>query len=160
MPETQEKFQQAVMSVLEVVMFENWLRFYFIVEQRGESELKIELPQKSLERIRELYPELYPLAAKINNRPVDFEVSRQAVLTHLLEDVEGSSLAKGEAQKILQSATFQTRLNLFHTWEQIHEDQLDQGFADFGAWKQLFAKWLDTPGAKELAKQMLAQVRK
>ena len=33
MPEQQEQFQNAVFQVLEAVMFENWLRFYFITEK-------------------------------------------------------------------------------------------------------------------------------
>ena len=33
MPEQQEQFQNAVWQVLEAVMFENWLRFYFISEK-------------------------------------------------------------------------------------------------------------------------------
>ena len=33
MPKEQEQFQQAVVSILEAVMFENWLRFYFIAEK-------------------------------------------------------------------------------------------------------------------------------
>lgn len=155
MPEAQENFQKAVAEVLETVMFESWLRFYFICEQPGEGdqELKIELPQKSIDRIRELYPRLYPLAEKMNGKTVDFEISRASVLNHLMEEVEGKILPKGETQKILQSSTFQTKLNLFHAWERIHEDQLDRGFAEFGAWRNLFASWLETPGAKELARQ-------
>lgn len=153
MPEAQESLQKAVGDVLEAVMFENWLRFYFIAEPE-EGKLKIELPEKSLARAKELYPRLYPLAEKMNGKPVDFEISRKAVLAHIMEEMEGKSLPQGEAQRILQSATFQIRLNLFHTWEQLHENQLDQGFMEFGAWRSLFAKWLETPGARELEKKL------
>lgn len=154
MPAEQDKFQKAVEDALEVVMFENWLRFYFISGDE-ESGLRLELPDKSLERIRELYPSLYPLADKMNGKAVDFEISRNSVLAHLAEEVEGRTIPKGELQKVLQSATFQARLELFHTWEQIHEDQLDQGFAEFGAWRKLFARWLETPGARELEEKLL-----
>ena len=151
MPEAQEQFQKGVDAVIEAVMFENWLRFYFIEE--GE-ELALRLPQKSLERIRDLYPSLYPLAEELNDHKVDFETSRSAVLRHIAEKIEGHAIPQGEAQKILQNGLFQRRLQLFHVWEQLHEDQLDQGLMEFGAWKSLFAKWLKTPGAGELAKKI------
>lgn len=153
MPEAQQEFQKKVAALLEVAMFENWLRFYFIKEQ-NDNELILELPEKSLERIAELYPSLLPLAQSMNGKPVDFETSRNAVLTHILNHVDGQSMPRGEAQRILSSATFQVRLQLFHTWEQIHEDQLDQ-FMEFGAWRNLFAQWLETPGAAELARKLI-----
>lgn len=160
MPEAQEEFQKIVGELLEVAMFENWLRFYFIHESaeagNKQPELAIELPQKALTRIRELYPGLYPLAKKLDGKIINFETSRDAVLHHILEEMDGKTLAKGEAQQALQSLTFQIKLELFHTWEQMHEDQLDNGFLEFGAWKNLFARWLETPGAKELGRKLLA----
>lgn len=157
MPAEQEIFQKAVADVLEAVMFENWLRFYFISEVGPDGELKIELPEKSLARIKEQYPGLYPMAAKLNGKMVDFEVSRKAVLDHIIEELEGKAFAKGYGRQILQSSAFQVRLQLFHTWEQLHEDQLDKGFAEFGAWKALFSKWLESPGAQELATKLSEQ---
>ena len=156
MPAEQETFQKSVADVLEAVMFENWLRFYFIGET-GPDELKIELPEKSLARIRELYPRLYPMAEALNGKTVDFEVSRKAVLDHIINELEGKAFASGYGRQILQSSAFQVRLQLFHAWEQLHEDQLDRGFAEFGAWQSLFAKWLETPGAREMAKKLAEQ---
>lgn len=152
----QEEFQSRVATLLEVAMFENWLRFYFIKEVPDSDELKLELPEKAMERIRELYPALYPLAEALDGKPIDFETSRNAVLHHVLNHVEGTLWPQGVAQSILQSATFQTKLQLFHIWEQVHEDQLDRGFSEFGAWKQLFARWLETPGARELGKKLMS----
>lgn len=157
MLEEQKDFQKQVAALLEVAMFENWLRFYFIEEIQDSDVLKISLPDKALHRIKELYPGLYPMAESLNGKEVDFESSRQAVLRHILNEIEGKTMPQGAAQSILQSKTFQVRLQLFHIWEQMHEAQLDQGFAEFGAWKNLFAQWLETPGAQELAKKMMAE---
>lgn len=148
-------FQKQVNDVLEVVMFENWLRFYFIQQGADENDLKIVLPAKTRDRIAELYPGLNPLAEKLDGRAIDFETSRNSVIDHIMKELEGKSLPKGGAAKILQSSTFQTRLHLFHTWEQLHEDQLDNGFQEFGAWRSLFAQWLQTPGAQKLENQMM-----
>ncbi len=153
MPQTE--FQKNVAAILEVVMFENWLRFYFIAEE-GDS-LKIGLPAKSLERIRELYPNLAPLAEKMDGRPVDFEISRNSVLEHIINHIDGKTMPQGEAQRLLQSRVFQAQLQLFHTWEQLHEDQLDNGFQEFGAWKQLFGQWQETQGASELRDRLMGK---
>ena len=75
MPQEQEQFQKTVDQVLEAVMFENWLRFYFISEkpdapahEDGEAPLFMAVPVKGMERISELYPHLLPLADAMNAR--------------------------------------------------------------------------------------------
>lgn len=151
----QAEFQKYVADILEVAMFENWLRFYFIEENPDDETLKLQIPVKSMERIGELYPALQPLAEKMNGNPIDFQISRDNVLSHIMNEMEGKVLPQGEAQRVLQSATFQTRLQLFHTWEQLHEDQLDSSFMEFGAWRNLFAQWRETAGARELEQKLL-----
>lgn len=154
---SQTEFQKYVTDILEVVMFENWLRFYFIAEEANDTDLRLELPPRSKERICELYPELSALAEALDGKKVTFEISRDSVLQHIMNHLEGKTIPRGEAQRVLQSATFQTKLQLFHTWEQLHENQLESGFQEFGAWRSLFAQWLDTPGARDLAKKLLSQ---
>lgn len=164
----QEKnvFRDEVERLLEVVMFENWLRFYFIREVREPGPdnreeappLAMELPDKALEKIKNLYPHLYPLARELNGKEIDFELSRKAVITYVMENLDGKKMPRGEAQRVLSSATFQTELQLFHNWVQIHESQLDQGFADFAAWQNLFGQWKESPGARELAENIKASL--
>lgn len=162
MSEGKAAFKDEVKLVLEVLMFENWMRFYFIKEEPVATEdgkeeavnLKMELPEKTLDKIKELYPDLYPLAKEMNGRNIDFETSRTAVLAYVMEAVDGVKMPRGEAQRILSSATFQTDLQLFHTWLQMHETQLDQGFAPFDVWRDMFAKWKESPAALELAENM------
>lgn len=159
MPEAQEEFQNAVADILRVVMFENWLRFYFISEEENgqdkEKDLRIDLPDKSLKKISELYPDLLPLAEKLNNRHIDFSTSRNAVLTFVLDWLDGKKLPRGLAQTVFSSSTFQARLQLFYAWLQMHEDQLDMGFVDFSTWLDLFYKWKSSPGARELEEKLL-----
>ncbi len=162
MAEEKITFKDEVKLILEVVMFENWMRFYFIKEEETKSEdgkedlvsLKMELPEKTLEKIKELYPDLYPLAKEINGRNIDFETSRTAVLAYIMEALDGTKMPKGEAQRALSSATFQMDLQLFHTWLQMHEAQLDQGFAPFDVWRDMFSKWKESPAALELAENI------
>lgn len=153
MPREQEEFRKGVEEVLQAAMFENWLRFYFLKEEEredGESVLVMKLPEKSLEKIRELYPGLLPLAESLNNKVVDFESSRNAVLMYVLDHLDGKSLERGTIRTVLESAAFQVRLQMFHAWVQLHEDQLDQSFMDFGTWQKLFEEWAKSPAATEL----------
>lgn len=169
MPEAQEEFRNAVEQALEAVMFESWLRFYFIEElppeqggkapgdaetQEGAERLAIRVPEKGMARIAELYPNLLPLAESMNGNEVDFETSRRAVCTFVLGHLDGKTMPRDMAAVVFSSATFQIELQLFHAWLQLHEAQLDQGFQEFGAWRSLFAQWCATPGARELKEKL------
>ena len=161
MPEEQNEFQGAVASVLEAVMFENWLRFYFISEkpeesapEDGEAPLFMGVPVKGMERIAELYPHLLPMADAMNGKEVTFETSQRAICSFIAAHVEGKSIARESAAMIFNSASFQVQMQLFNTWVQIHEDQLDRAFTEFGAWRKLFDEWRQSPGARELAEKL------
>ena len=161
MPEQQEQFQNAVFQVLEAVMFENWLRFYFITEKPeetagpdGETPLCQAVHETGKVRMQQLSPHLLPMAEDMNGPEVDFETSRRAVCTFVLDNLDGKSLPKDMTSTIFESATFQVQMQLFNAWVQMHESQLDQGFLEFGAWRKLFTQWRETPGAKELANRL------
>lgn len=161
MPTEQEQFHNSVAAVLEAVMFENWLRFYFISEKletektSEEPQLFMSIPVKSMERISEEYTHLFPLADSMNGKPVDFDVSQRAICHFVLEHVDGKVMPQDTAAMIFASATFQVQMQLFNTWVQIHEEQLDKSFVEFGTWRSLFAKWQKEPGAKELSEKLL-----
>lgn len=152
MPKEQEDFRNAVEAVLDAVIFENWLRFYFIVDKgEGEEEkLFIEIPEKGLEKIKNLYPQYLPLAQNLQNREIDFQTSQKAVCTFVLAHLDGHVFPQNMAQTVLSSAAFQLQMQLFNAWVQMHEDQLDQGFLQFDQWLDLFSQWRNGPGAREL----------
>lgn len=167
MPIEQEQFQHAVQAVLEAVMFENWLRFYFVTEKPeaepaadGQTPLFIAVPVKGMERIGSLYPHLLPMAEEMNGNVIDFEASRRAVCNFVLEHVDGKSMPRDTAAMIFESATFQVQLQMFNAWVQMHEDQLDNTFVEFGAWRKLFAQWQQEPGARELAEKISLSLNK
>lgn len=166
MPKAQEDFQNAVLTVLEVVMFENWLRFYFISEKPdvppdgdGQTPLFIAIPVKGMERIGELYPHLLPMAEAMNGREVTFEISRRAVCNHVLEHVDGKRIPRDMAGIVFESALFQARMQMFNTWVQVHESQLDEHFFEFGAWRKLFAEWSASPAARELEQKLMVSAQ-
>ena len=93
MPEEQERFHNAVAAMLNSVMFENWLRFYFLREDEvseGKYVLSIAIPEKALDRIRERFFEFYPMAEELNGRELTLDVSRSAVCNFIRDTYEGS----------------------------------------------------------------------
>ncbi|MDR2574369.1 MAG: hypothetical protein LBC94_08545 [Desulfovibrio sp.] len=162
MPTQQETFQNSVAQVLEAVMFENWLRFYFITEKTEAAPagndpppLFIAIPDKGMERIREDYAHLLPMAEALNGQEAGFEASRRAVCAFVLEHLDGKAIPKDTAGIVLESATFQTQLQLFNLWVQSHEAQLDENFLGFSAWRSLFAKWQQNTEVHSLAEKLL-----
>jgi hypothetical protein len=159
MPAQQEAFQKAVEQILEAVMFENWLRFYFISEKTGGAPARddgaplfIAVPDKGMERIRKEYAHLLPMAEAVNGRNADFETSRRAVCAFVLEQLDGKTMPRDMAGLVLESATFQAQLQLFNVWVQSHENQLDEGFLDFAAWRSLFAGWRQSAAARGISR--------
>jgi len=143
-------FQQAVRQILEVIMFENWLRFYFISEPAGGG-LALAVPEQGLARIRERYPRFMPLVEEMNGREISFELSRRAVCTFVATQHDGKDMPVNMADSVLDSAGFQLEMQLFNNWVQGHEEQLDKNFLDFSAWQRLFAEWRNSDKVKEWA---------
>ena len=98
MPEEQERFHNAVAAMLNSVMFENWLRFYFLREDEvseGKYVLSIAIPEKALDRIRERFFEFYPMAEELNGRELTLDVSRSAVCNFIRDTYEGDLIPQG-----------------------------------------------------------------
>lgn len=154
MSQQAQLFAQAVQHILEAVMFENWLRFYFITEKPGDEEkekLFIAVPEQGMRRISELHTQLLPLAESLNGKEIDFETSRSAICTYVVTEVDGKRIPRNMADMVFASDTFQMETQLFNTWVQAHETQLDQGFLDFSAWKKMFAEWRQSDAVKDWA---------
>ena len=77
-----DNFITAVQDVCEVLMFENWMRFYFIQENE-KKELIIHIPEAGMKRIEEAHPNLFPLAENLNDEVITADSSRQAICTTL-----------------------------------------------------------------------------
>jgi hypothetical protein len=139
--------QQSTRQILEVVMFENWLRFYFLSEKEGGA-LALAVPEQGLMRIRERHPQLVPLAEELNGKEVSFELSREAVCAFVAARFDGKA---APVNVVLDGADFQLELRLFNTWVQGHEEQLDKSFLDFSAWTRLFEQWRNSDKVKAWA---------
>lgn len=150
-------FAKAVQDILEAVMFENWLRFYFITEKpESPGSLFIAIPEQGMKRIEELYPHMHSLAEEVNGKEITFETSRAALCTFVVTELDGKRIPRNMADMVFDSSTFQVEMQLFNTWVQGHEAQLDEGFLDFGMWRKLFAEWRAQEAVNEWATQLIA----
>ncbi|MDR2695710.1 MAG: hypothetical protein LBC79_04950 [Deltaproteobacteria bacterium] len=148
-------FQEAVRRILEVVMFENWLRFYFLTEPEGGG-LALAVPEQGLARIREQHPHFIPLVEELNGREISFELSRRAVCTFVAAQLDGKAMPVNTADSVLDSAGFQLEVHLFNSWVQGHEEQLDRNFVDFSSWARLFEQWRNSGKVKAWAAGLAA----
>lgn len=153
-----EIFAQSVQHILEAVIFENWLRFYFITEKpladTQEDALYIAVPEQGMARMRELYPHLLPLAESLQGKEITFDVSRTALCTYVVTELDGKRIPRNMSDTVFDSSTFQMEMHLFNTWVQAHEAQLDKGFLDFTAWKNLFQEWRASEAVQEWTAQL------
>lgn len=155
MSEKLSPFANAVQHVLEAVIFENWLRFYFISEKPdAPDDLFLAVPEQAMQRIQEQYPHMYPMALALNTQAIDFETSRRTLCTFVVTELDGKVIPAEMGVKVFDSTTFQTEMQLFNTWVQAHEEQLDRAFMDFGMWRSLFAEWRTSDAVKEWATQL------
>lgn len=148
------EFTRAVEDICEVLMFEHWLRFYFINESES-GELSITIPEAGMTRLREAHPHLLPLAEELNGVPISAEASQRAICTFIAGHLDGNKLKEGVTATVFESSTFQMENQLFNIWIQSHEDQLDAQFVDFATWRSLYAAWRNS----EKVLQQIANVR-
>jgi hypothetical protein len=140
------EIEAAAGRVADVIMFENWLRFYFISEE-GDT-LFIRLPEKAMEQIRQRSP-YSNLAVMLNNEEIDHQRSLKAVCAFISGGFGGVTLPDTVLAAIFDSPKFQLDLQLFTHWLQSHEEKLDERFMEFTEWQQAFALWKDSPEAQQ-----------
>ncbi len=158
MPEEQKRFHEATEGMLEAVMFENWLRFYFLCEEErpGEEEpgLRVVIPERAMERIRGLYGPLARLAEAVNGEEATLARSRDAVCDYIRTEMEGELIPAGSVASYFDTRAFQTALQLFNVWVQACEDFLDRQFLDFGQWRSNFQAWRASDQGRSVAAQI------
>lgn len=151
-----QDFHDAVSRMLEVVMFENWLRFYFIAEENDK--LVIRLPKKSMEQLRARYASLYGLAEDLNGLEIDHQTSLRSVCMFVAKEIDGRAMSEDLIARVLDSPQFHIELQLFGSWVQAHEEQLDEHFLEFKSWREKFSAWEQTPEVRQYVKDLMEKM--
>lgn len=143
-----DKTQEALEDISEVFKFELWLRFYFIEEDNGS--LRIDLDDQVIEKMGSVYGHLAKLASSLNRVVLNPVVCQEKIVEHLMDQFDGKKYEIGYIPKILDSAAFKTENQLFNTWTQLHEDQLDKTILSFDKWKELYDQWKQSESARKM----------
>ncbi len=151
------EFDEAVSRITQVVMFENWLRFYFITEEE-DGKLLIRLPEKALEQLKARYASFYGLAESLNNREIDHQTSVNEVCLFVATEIDGKSLSEQMINRVFDSTQFQVELQLFSAWVQAHEEMLDENFVEFNVWLERYAAWKQTDEVEAHRKSIVSHM--
>lgn len=149
-------FENAVERIVQVVMFENWLRFYFISEE--EDTLLIRVPEKGMFMLQKHYPTFYGLAEGLNNREITHAASLNEVCLFVASEVSGNALPEALVSRVFDSPAFQIELQLFSSWVQNHESLLDERFMEFKEWLAQYDLWRKSDEVQACRKRMEEQV--
>lgn len=149
---------KAIQDVLEVMQFENWLRFYFARDEEGKVFIRV--PEQAQTKIREDYPQFFELVETLNDKPIDYETSQQTVCSFVVRIYDGSKYKRGLIASTLSKERFQEEMQLFYVWLQIHEAQLDQAPLDFATWREIWTEWRNSDEVKEKMAAHQARKRK
>ncbi len=148
-----KEFLKAVEDAAEIMQFENWLRFYFIMEDE-ESGLAIIIPDSAMQNIQEGYPHLWELAENLNHKPIDYQSSVAQVCSFVVQKLDGAKYRAGTVSEVFDSRSFQDLMQFFNLWLQSHESQLDQSFLEFSQWRELFREWMGSDDVRAYLKEV------
>lgn len=133
------RFKKAKQALCEVLMFEHWIRFYFVKEK--ESKLSIDIPDEAMAYIRESHGHLTELAEKLNHAEIDYQSSRKTVCNFVGEKLDGAQFGADIVPKVLDDGDFKIEMYLFGLWLKGHETYLDEQTRPFCEWTEMFEGW-------------------
>ncbi|MDR0338957.1 MAG: hypothetical protein LBH65_01625 [Desulfovibrio sp.] len=148
------EFANALSRISSVVMFENWLRFYFIAEE-GDS-LYLRLPEKAMDQIRNRYADFHELAEHLNNREITHDASLKEVCLFVAGSFNDKPLPEQLIARVFDSPEFHLEMQFFSYWVQAHEEQLDAAFMEFSEWRKSFSAWKETDAVRDYADNLAA----
>jgi hypothetical protein len=147
-------FALAVKDIVEVFMFEHWLRHYYVVEKDGR--LFIEVPQEDLTRVYEREEHLAPLVDMLNNEEISYEKCQATVGAFVGARYDGSKYGGDTVARAMDSKTFKIEMYVFGVWLKGHEAYLDERKMDFAEWREMYQGWNALDQVKEYRKKLMA----
>lgn len=143
--------QENLLHAVDLVFFEQWLRFYFIAEEEGK--LYLRMPEDELAKAHRLCPDLVGVAEALNNREIDHQAALEALCESMMRGPH--ALSGAQWAEILAGQDFRLTLQLLSFWVQAEEDSLDAEILPFHDWKRRFLDWRETPSVKDYAARLL-----
>ncbi len=131
--------KNAVQDTLEIFQFDQWLRFYFVVEK--DDQLRIEIPEDAMQVIKELDAHLYRFADMVNNAITDYKRSQDNICAFVASRLDGQKYERTVLPQVFDNATFKVEMYMYNVWLKMHESHLDAEYVDFVGWKEMYDGW-------------------
>lgn len=139
--------KNAVKDALEIFQFDQWLRFYFVVEKDGG--LWIEIPDDAMEYINTEYPEMHRMADMVNNAVIDYKRSQENVCSYVAARLDGQKYEATILPQVFDNSIFKVEMYIFNVWLKMHEQHLDEEYMNFDGWLEMYQGWNDLDEVKE-----------
>lgn len=133
------RYDRAVADVIEVIMFDQWMRHYFTTERDGK--LFLEIPEDVLDEVRREHPALFTLAEPVNNAELTYKKCQDNICTYMASSLDGSKYADGVVATVFDSKPFKIEQYVFSLWLKGHEAYLDAERRSFSEWKEMYENW-------------------
>lgn len=151
---TKDVYAEAATDIAAVFRFEQWLRFYFIVEKNGS--LFLEIPAEELKKIYAEQEHLGPLADMLNNGEITYEKCQNSVCAFVGVRFDGSKYGPDVVSRTMNSKSFKIEQYVFGVWLKGHESYLDERRMPFSEWEEMYAGWNSLDQVKEYRAKLLA----
>lgn len=133
------RFDRAVGDVVEIIMFDQWLRHYFTRERDGK--LFLEIPEETMGFIRREHPGLFALAEPLNNKEITYQICQDNLCSFLATSLDGNKYADGVVTSVFDSRQFKIEQYVFSLWLKGHESYLDEAVRPFAEWREMYEGW-------------------
>ncbi|AMK12677.1 MAG: hypothetical protein AB7E51_13570 [Pseudodesulfovibrio sp.] len=146
--------KSAVKDALEIFQFDQWLRFYFVV-QKGD-DLWMEIPEATLEQIEKDHPSLHRFADLVNDSVLDYQRSQENVCAFVATRLDGQKYEGTVLPQVFDDANFKLEMYIFNVWMKMHESHLDEEVMDFNGWMEMYEGWKSLDEVREYREKLLA----
>ena len=145
--------KSAVKDTVEIFQFDQWLRFYFVV-QDGE-DLRIRIPEETMQYIEKEHPALFRLADTMNDGVIDYQRSQENVCAYVAARLDGQKYESTVLPQVFDNAGFKVEMYVFNVWLKMHEAHLDESYLPFGEWLEMYEGWNALDEVKEYRRKLL-----
>lgn len=131
--------KKAAEETSRVLMFDHWMRHYYVVEREGK--MYISIPEDVMESIKQNEPEYFALAELVNEDELTYENSQATVLSYISARFDGKRYEATIMAKMFDSKEFKLEMYVFNLWMKGHEEYLNSNQLEFADWIEMITEW-------------------
>ncbi len=148
------QYDKAVRDLMEVIMFDQWMRFYYVEDKDGK--LFLQVPPEVVKAVREEFPHLFGIVEQLNGREIDYQKCFGALCAHVANQLDGSKFADNVVPAVFDSKPFKIEQYVFNVWLKGHEAHLEAEAMPFALWREMYDTWRAMDEVKEYLLKLTA----